>query len=61
MVAHLLAVAKARGYRPVSLETGTMDAFEPACRLYADAGFVPCEPFGSYSETGSNYFMTRLL
>ncbi len=61
MVAQLLAVAKARGYLRVSLETGTTDAFEPARRLYADAGFVHCEPFGSYLETGSNYFMTRLL
>ena len=50
-----------RGHRRVSLETGTTDAFEPARRLYGDAGFEPCEPFGSYSEIGSSFFMTRLL
>jgi putative acetyltransferase len=61
IVAHLLAVAAERGHRRVSLETGMTDTFEPARRLYADAGFVPCDPFGSYSDTGSNFFMTRLV
>ena len=34
MVEHLLAVARGRGYRRVSLETGTMDEFAPARALY---------------------------
>jgi putative acetyltransferase len=61
MVSHLLAVAAERGARRVSLETGTSSAFEPARRLYASVGFVPCEPFAEYAETSSNFFMTRLL
>ena len=39
MVDHLIGVARARGYRRVSLETGSMAAFDPARSLYADAGF----------------------
>jgi putative acetyltransferase len=49
MVRHLLAVAIKQGYARVSLETGTMDAFAAARRLYARAGFRACEPFGEYT------------
>lgn len=49
MVEHLLCVATDRGYARVSLETGTMQAFAPARRLYERAGFRPCPPFGGYT------------
>ena len=48
MVAHLVSFALARGYRRVSLETGTTSAFAPARALYGTAGFGQCEPFGEY-------------
>jgi putative acetyltransferase len=49
MVEHLLSVAAGRGYRQVSLETGTVEAFAPARSLYTSAGFISCEPFAQYS------------
>ncbi|HEY6427869.1 MAG TPA: GNAT family N-acetyltransferase [Acidimicrobiales bacterium] len=61
MVAHLLAVARQRGYRRVSLETGTGDAFAPARALYAAVGFEPCSPFGDYDASPFNHFMTMEL
>lgn len=61
VLAHLLEVARTRGYRRVSLETGTMEAFAPARSLYESAGFTPCEPFGDYERTEDNYFMTLAL
>jgi putative acetyltransferase len=61
MVDHLLTVARRRGYRRVSLETGTMDAFGPARALYAAAGFTPCGPFDTYSLSASSAFMTVML
>jgi putative acetyltransferase len=61
MVDHLVAVARDRGYDRVSLETGTMDAFGPARALYAQSGFEACGPFGDYSASPSNAFMTRRL
>jgi putative acetyltransferase len=61
LVAHLLAVAADRGATRVSLETGTTGEFEPARRLYAAAGFVPCGPFGAYPESPRNFFMTLVL
>jgi putative acetyltransferase len=61
MVDHLIGVARDRGFRRVSLETGTMHAFAPARSLYATSGFVPCGPFGEYRESPNSTFMTRLL
>ena len=45
---HLLAVARARGYKRVSLETGQGPAFAPALGLYRKHGFVNCEAFADY-------------
>lgn len=48
MLLHLLNVARQRGYRRVSLETGRSPAFEPALGLYRKHGFVNCEAFADY-------------
>jgi putative acetyltransferase len=61
MLTHLLGVARARGFRRVSLETGTMEAFAPARTLYESAGFVPCAPFADYRPSEDNLFMTLEL
>ena len=58
---HLLALARAQGHRRVSLETGTMDEFVAARRLYASRGFEPCEPFGDYPVDPNSTCMTRSL
>lgn len=58
---HLIAVARDRGCRRVSLETGTVAAFTPARSLYASAGFEPCGPFAEYRPSPSNTFMTLSL
>jgi len=61
MVDHLVGVARQRGYRRVSLETGTMAAFAPARSLYARVGFMPCGPFGDYRPSPNSAFMTLPL
>ncbi|UNK58327.1 GNAT family N-acetyltransferase [Pseudoxanthomonas daejeonensis] len=50
-----------RGYRRLSLETGTQPEFAPARALYARFGFQYCAPFGSYREDPCSAFMTRAL
>jgi putative acetyltransferase len=55
---HIIDVARARGYRRLSLETGSLPAFVPAQRLYASYGFVFCGPFGDYVEDAHSVFMT---
>ena len=61
MLDHILGEARRRGYRRLSLETGTHPAFEPARRLYASAGFEDCGPFAGYVEDPYSRFMTRDL
>ena len=51
LVNHLVAVARARGFVRVSLETGAGPAFAPARALYAGAGFRPCGAFGGRART----------
>jgi putative acetyltransferase len=57
----MLAEAKTRGYRRLSLETGSMAAFDPARNLYARFGFRPCGPFADYTDDPNSYFMTLEL
>jgi putative acetyltransferase len=61
MLEHILAEARRRGYRRLSLETGSMDAFTPARTLYARYGFRECGPFGDYVEDPHSVFMTLEL
>jgi putative acetyltransferase len=61
MLNHLLGVARDRGLRRVSLETGTTAAFAPARELYRSAGFVTCGPFAGYLDSDDNTFMTLEL
>ncbi|MGX7678943.1 GNAT family N-acetyltransferase [Jatrophihabitans sp. DSM 45814] len=58
---HLIAVARDRGFRRLSLETGSMVAFAPARSLYARVGFLPCEPFADYQPSPNSTFMTLAL
>lgn len=58
ILAHLLDEARRRGYRRLSLETGSLDAFLPARRLYARHGFVECGPFAGYVEDPWSIFMS---
>jgi putative acetyltransferase len=59
MLEHILAEAKRRQYRRLSLETGSMVYFEPARKLYARFGFALCKPFGTYVEDPNSVFMTK--
>ena len=61
LLQHIINEAKRRNYRRLSLETGSMDAFEPARRLYAKFGFSLCGPFAGYVEDPNSVFLTREL
>jgi len=61
VVHHIIAEAKRRGYRRLSLETSSVAAFEPARQLYAAAGFIYCEPFRDYVNDPNSVFMTMEL
>ena len=59
LMRHILEEAKRRSYERLSLETGSVDAFAPARKLYASFGFKPCGPFADYVEDPYSVFMTR--
>ena len=61
MLTHIIEEARKRSYNRLSLETGSMQAFEPAQELYARFGFTYCRPFADYIEDPNSVFMTRAL
>lgn len=61
LLRHVLEQACRRGYRRLSLETGTSAEFAPAHRLYARFGFEDCAPFGVYRVDPHSRCMTRAL
>jgi putative acetyltransferase len=61
LLRHIVSVARAKGLRRISLETGTVAAFFPAQKLYASEGFVECEPFADYVLDPYSLFMTKVL
>ncbi|CAN7222918.1 GNAT family N-acetyltransferase [Paenibacillus sp. LjRoot153] len=58
---HIINEAKQRGYTRISLETGSMEAFEPARKLYENFGFSYCKPFANYTDDPLSSFMTLEL
>lgn len=61
ILAHIIEVARSRDYQRLSLETGSMEAFEPAQTLYESFGFTRCGPFGDYIDDPNSVFMTLRL
>jgi putative acetyltransferase len=57
LLEHIIAEARARGYRRLSLETGSGEAFEPALALYRRRGFANGEAFGDYEHTEFNQLL----
>ena len=57
MLRHIIDEARRRNYKRLSLETGSMEAFEPARRLYESYGFSECGPFADYVLDPNSLFM----
>lgn len=54
---HIVSVARGRGYRRLSLETGSGASFEAALALYRRRGFVDGPAFGGYAESTFTRFL----
>lgn len=61
LLAHIISVAKVRGYTSLWLETGEAEAFKPAQKLYESFGFICCGPFAGYVLDPYSVFMTLRL
>ena len=61
ILSHMIAVARARGYHRLSLETGSSEPFIAAHRLYERFGFEPCGPYADYTDDAfSQYYALNL-
>ncbi len=58
---HIIEEAKQRNYKRLSLETGSMDYFKPAHKLYERFGFKPTGPFADYKIDPNSKFFTKEL
>jgi len=58
---HIINVARARGMRQLSLETGSGPAFEPALQLYRGRGFTAGGAFADYKKSAFNQFLRLSL
>lgn len=61
LLQHLLSLARARGYRQISLETGSGPGFDAAIALYRRFGFVSGPAFGDYAGSAFNQFLHLTL
>lgn len=53
--------ARNRGYQRLNLETGSMQVFIPARKLYEKYGFDYCPPFADYKEDPNSVCMVKYL
>ncbi|MCO7214099.1 MULTISPECIES: GNAT family N-acetyltransferase [unclassified Halomonas] len=58
MLDKVIEAARLRGYRRLSLETGSQPGFAPARQFYTRHGFTPCAPFAGYVEDPNSVYMT---
>lgn len=55
---HIVEIAKARGLKRLSLETGSSEHFIAARNMYKNFGFTECGPFEGYEPDPNSCFMT---
>jgi putative acetyltransferase len=61
LLERLIAEARRRGLKRLSLETGSGPAFEPALALYRKHGFVDGEAFADYQPSAFSQFLHLAL
>jgi putative acetyltransferase len=61
MLVHIIASARERGLKQLSLETGSGAAFDAAHALYLHHGFTYCPAFADYKDDPFSRFMTLKL
>ena len=57
LLGHIIGEARRRGMARLSLETGTVPAYDPAVALYLKHGFRDGERFGDYQPSPYNRFL----
>jgi len=61
LLAAITELAREKGIAHLMLETGDVEGFEPAQRLYMNAGFTRCGAFLDYPESQYSAFFEKWL
>ena len=61
MVAEIIKLARAEGYRRLVLETGAVEGFASAWRIYEGHGFRRCGAVLDYADSDHNIFYAKDL
>ncbi len=61
LLAHIEALARAKGIGRLVLETGEASGFEPAWRVYERGGFTRCGAVLDYPDSGYSRFYEKSL
>lgn len=61
LMIHLEGIARKQGLTELLLETHNTPPYVPACKLYKKLGYETCGPFGEYSQTERNVFMSKSI
>ena len=61
LLQHIILISRNRGYKMLSLETGSHPAFGAAQSLYSSHGFSRSGPFGDYLSNEHSVFMQLQL
>jgi len=61
MVAEIIKLARAEGYRRLVLETGAVEGFASAWRIYEGHGFQRCGAVLDYADSAHNIFYAKDL
>ena len=61
LLLHIIAEAKTRGFKSLSLETGSGPTFDPAIALYRRHGFTDGDAFSDYVRSDFNQFLHLAL
>jgi putative acetyltransferase len=61
VLSRIVAEAQSRGWKRLSLETGSAASFAAARTMYMKNGFEICGPFGDYKLDPHSVFMTKQL
>ena len=61
MVAEIIRLARAEGYRRLVLETGAVESFASAWRIYESQGFERCGAVLDYADSAHNIFYAKDL
>ena len=61
VINHLIGEAQKLKIKRLSIETGSVEFFAPARKLFNGCGFKPCPPFAHYKEDINSLYFTKHL